>query len=524
MTDKSCIQQVLGGIFKNLNILSDTEKYNLSISDFSSRFEQLIFRSMCILHEQGAEKIQIVDIENSFSFDEGAKRLFEQNNGIEYLQDIIEYVEEGNFDYYYSKLKKINLLRDLKKMGIDTSDFYEENLTKKDAFEINQRFEELTIKDIIDSIKDKILGVENVYLQNDVSETRSAADRIDELLVNMIQRTDMIGLPLKGKIFNEVVSGARKGKFYLRSAASGTGKTRQAVGDACYLAYPVRYNQTTCEWEQVGNNEKILFIATEQNFDEIQLMILAYLTGINEDRFKYGNFNSRESELLKNANWIINKYRDNFNIVRMPNPTISVVKNIVRENCITKNISYVFYDYIFISPSMLQEFKGFGLRNDEILLMFSTALKDLAVEQNVFVMSSTQLNAKGDDNTNIRNEASLSGGRATINKADIGAIIARPTKEEIDFFSSGESGIALEVEPNLVTDIYKIRSGRYTQTRIWSRVDLGTLRKEDLFITDAKLYPLQDFVAYGVDGITNWEDGQFEEIVEFIKELNKGDK
>ena len=173
---------------------------------------------------------------------------------------------------------------------------------------------------------------------------------------------------------------------------------------------------------------------------------------------------------------------------------------------------------------MLQEFKGFGLRNDEILLMFSTALKDLAVEQNVFVMSSTQLNAKGDDNTNIRNEASLSGGRATINKADIGAIIARPTKEEIDFFSSGESGIALEVEPNLVTDIYKIRSGRYTQTRIWSKVDLGTLRKEDLFITDAKLYPLQDFIAYGVDGITNWEDGQFEEIVEFVKELNKGGK
>ena len=40
-----------------------------------------------------------------------------------------------------------------------------------------------------------------------------------------------------------------------------------------------------------------------------------------------------------------------------------------------------------------------------------------------------------------------------------------------------------------------------------------------MFITDAKLYPLQDFVAYGVDGITNWEDGQFEEIVEFVKEL-----
>ena len=95
------------------------------------------------------------------------------------------------------------------------------------------------------------------------------------------------------------------------------------------------------------------------------------------------------------------------------------------------DIGYVFYDYIFIGPSLLSEFKGFNLRNDEVLLMFSTALKDLAVELNIFVMSSTQVNANGDDSTNIRNESTLAGGRATINKADIGAVMARPTKEEL---------------------------------------------------------------------------------------------
>ena len=149
-------------------------------------------------------------------------------------------------------------------------------------------------------------------------------------------------------------------------------------------------------------------------------------------------------------------------------------KTIVRENCLTKDIHYVFYDYIFISPSMLQEFKGFGLRNDEILLMFATALKDLAVELGVFVMSSTQLNANGDNNQNIRNESALAGGRSTINKADVGAIIARPTKEEIDVFAENN---AFPQIPNMVTDIYKVRSGQYTQIRIWSLVELGTLRK-----------------------------------------------
>ena len=34
--------------------------------------------------------------------------------------------------------------------------------------------------------------------------------------------------------------------------------------------------------------------------------------------------------------------------------------------------------------------------------MFATALKDLAVELDIFVMTSTQLNAKGDSNEKIK--------------------------------------------------------------------------------------------------------------------------
>lgn len=526
MVDKNCIQQVLGGLIKKPQILSQTDKYNIDVNDFSSRFEQFLFRSIRILYEKGIENIQIIDIENSFSLDEVAKKIFEANNGIEYLQDIMEFVDEDNFDYYYNKLKKINLLRDLKKMGIDISDYYAEDLTKKNAYEINAAFEKLESKDIIDGLKGKLLKVESQYIRNDVTETRSAAEGIDDLLINIQENIGMIGMPLQGKIFNEVVSGARKGKFYLRSGGSGVSKTRQAVGDACYLAYPMRFDNESCEWVQIGNNEKVLYIATEQNFDEIQMMILSYLTGINEDRFKYGVFSDIERDTIKKANWIIQKYKDNFNIVRMPNPTIDLVKSIVRENCLIRKVEYIFYDYIFISPSLLNEFKGFNLRNDEVLLMFSTALKDLAVEQNVFVMSSTQLNAKGDDNSNIRNEASLAGGRATINKADIGAIMARPTKEELEYLKSDEmiqSGIVLDVEPNIVTDIYKIRSGRFTQSRIWSYVDLGTLRKEDLFITDSQFFPIKDFVNHEIDRMTNWEDDHYQEIKDFVKELNKYD-
>ena len=59
-------------------------------------------------------------------------------------------------------------------------------------------------------------------------------------------------------------------------------------------------------------------------------------------------------------------------------------------------------------------------------------------------------------------------------------VMARPTKEEIDFFASMG-----EATPTMVTDVYKVRSGAWTQVRIWSTVDLGNLRKVDLYITNS---------------------------------------
>ena len=95
-------------------------------------------------------------------------------------------------------------------------------------------------------------------------------------------------------------------------------------------------------------------------------MILAYLTDINATRFKYADFSERERAVISQAISVMNKY-NNLILVKMPNPTIESVKTIVRENCIVHDIGYVFYDYIFIGPSLLNEFKGFNLRNDKLL-------------------------------------------------------------------------------------------------------------------------------------------------------------
>ena len=85
----------------------------------------------------------------------------------------------------------------------------------------------------------------------------------------------------------------------------------------------------------------------------------------------------------------------------------------------------MFYDYIFSSPSLLNEFRDLRIREDVALNLLSTALKDLAVELKIFVMSATQTNAKSDEDKSIKNESVIRGARSIIDKCDIACVVSR---------------------------------------------------------------------------------------------------
>ena len=514
--DKRCIQQVLGCLLKNPQYLTEVDKYRLLPDDFPTRFEKYVFGAIQGLYYNGAKKISAFDVENYLSTNEIALKLFINNNGIEYLQDIEEYSNEENFPYYYKRLKKLNLLNDFQKQGIDVSDFYIEDLTDPHSMEVNQAFEELSIQDIVEKIKKKIVKLENEYSKTEEVESWSAAEKIDEIIEGF-GSPDEIGLPIQGEIYNKIINGAERGTLTIRSAPSGTFKTRQAVADACYLAYPLRYDSSIAQWVSCGNCERILFIITEQKLSQLLKMIIAYLSDVNESKFKYGKFTAEETLRIIQAKEIIKLYENNFRIVRIPNPTIELTKTMIRENCLIHDIGYVFFDYIFVNPMLLAEFKGFNIRNDEALLMFSTALKDLAVELNVAVFTSTQVNAKIDDNRDIKNESVIAGSRSIINKADNACVCTRPTATELEVLDKLKMK-----KPNLVTDVFKVRSGAWTQVRIWSYFDGGTMKKEDLFITDSRLEPIQDFFEEEEIEVKSWEVGEKEEeINSLVEKCNK---
>ena len=510
LSDKNAVLQVIGSLMKKPSLLSEKDKYNLQPSDFESRFERYIFIAILNSYTNGAQSLSEIDIDNYLMEHKDQYLLFQQNNGISYLQDALDMSTPENFEYYYNRIKKFNCLKDLKKSGFDISEFYEENELNPRQFEINQRFETLKPKDIFDGLKRKIYKVEGEYVEGDASVTTDVSVGIDELLEKLKNSPDA-GARFQGKYFNTVTRGARKGKYYLVSLASGIGKTRFLLGEACYLSFPMRYSWETMEWKITGNAEKTLFIATEQTKEEIQTMIVAYLTGINEDVIIYGHFTKEQQTVIEEAKEVIKKYKDNLMIVQIPMPSVEVVKSVVRQNCIVNDIKNVIFDYIFSNPALLNEFRDLKIREDVALLMLSTALKDLAVEQDVFMMSATQLNSSQDTNEKgIKNQNSIRGSKSIVDKADIamiGTLVPDDQRDQIAPY------VAKYGMPTQVFDVYKVRRGKWTNLKIWTNADLGTCRRSDVFVTDSNIKEIEVPIME-----VNFDDnyGQYDEFVHHL--------
>jgi replicative DNA helicase len=490
--DRHTIIQVLGGLMNHPDLLNETDKYNLAPEDFPNSLDKYGFSAIYNLYADGANKIHAVDVISLLQENLVAKNLIEKENGVTFFQDCEVNSDEGNFNFYYNRLKKLNLLREIQLTGRDTNDIFCENPLDDNYVEINEKFQKMSVNDIVNVLKGEVASFENKYSYNNLVEESYAADDILEL-IDEWRKTPEIGYQLQGDIFNTVCRGGRRGKLYLRSAPSSGGKSRQMVGDACNIAYPIRYDRNKGEWISTGSCEKVLYIMTEQDSEEIKTMILAYLTGYNEEIFLYGTYGEEEMPRIKIAADIMEKFKDNMLFARIPDPCSSVVKNLFRKYSIQFGVNIFFYDYIFSSPAMLSEYRDLGLQEHVCLRMFTTTLKNLAIELDAFIMTSTQTNSEDDPKGGFRDFRNLEGSKAIRNLVDLGCIFARVTPDELQLISKFIDNFGLK--PNIVTDVYKNRRGRWTNIRIWSYYDYGTCRKQDLFVTSATMKEkLEDFV------------------------------
>lgn len=517
--DRHTVLQVLGGLMNRPHYLSDIDKYRLEISDFSTTLDRYIFSAINNLYNSGdgAINIKATDIIHYLNDNAAAAALLKKENGELYLQDCEMNGDPENFKYYYDKLKKINFLRDIQSTGRNIDKFYCEDILNPKYSQINDRFESLTIKDILNELKTEVDSYEKKFVLKGQFEESYAVDGVRDLIKELKEKPE-IGCKLQGDIFNTVCRGGRKGKLYLRSAGTSVGKTRSMVGDACYIAYPIRFDREKGEWVSTGSAEKVLYVMTEQDTSEIQTMILAYLTGYNEEIFLYGTYGEEEMPRIEQAIDIMEKYKDNMLFAHMPDPCASAVKNLFRRYNIQNSVENFFFDYIFSSPAMLNEYRDLKLPEYVCLRLFTTALKNLAVELNSFILTSTQISNDDDEKGGFRDVNYIQGAKQIGNLVDFGCIMSRPTKYELNQLSGVQEVTQI---PNLVIDIFKNRRGKWTMMRIWCLNDLGCCRRKDLFATTADMKPIKDF---NIVDFTNYQADEFEELCQLYNDGIVSDK
>ena len=481
--DTTAIMQVIGTVFNNPQILEYTDKYTIIDEDFADEFHRIAFGAIYKIHELGADKITLENISDFLSSRPKSAAIFKQQKGEEWLLKVSETCLPEAFDYYYNRLKKFTLLRAYDNCGVDITDIYDaDNILDVKKKQIQEDLlDNSTLDQIADKIDNKIEGIRLKYVDDTYGEAIQAGDGIHGLIDSLKEHPE-VGTPLYGPLINTVTRGARLKKFYLRSAPTGVGKSRSMIADACYIACNEIYDERF-GWIHNGTKEPTLYIATEQEKSEIQTMMLAFLSAVNEEHILNGQYIGDEEERVRKAADILAD--SPLYIEELPDFSLKDIEDKIKKNIRDHGVKYVFHDYIHTSLKILEEITrrsgGVKLREDNILFMLSIRLKDICNQYGIFIMSATQLN--GDYQTSETPDQNLlRGAKSIADKIDYGSILLGVKDEDLVKLDKILCTNVFE-KPTIKISVYKNRRGRYKGIYLWCKADLGCCRIQPMFCT-----------------------------------------
>ena len=506
--DVTAIMQVIGCVYNNPQILEFEDKYTITDEDFPDEFHRTVFGAIYKVYELGAKTITLENLADFLSSRPKSAAIYKKNDGDKWLLKVADIASQLSFDFYYNRLKKMTLLRAYDNYGVDVSDIYDPDnildIKKKQLQE--DLLDNSSLEEIADRVDRKISDIRLKYVDDTTGEAIQAGKGVLQLIQKFKDHPE-VGVPLYGRLVNTVTRGARLKKFYLRSAATGIGKTRSMIADACNIACNKIYDESF-GWIKNGTSEPTLFITTEQELEEIQTMMLAFLSNVNEEHIINGEYEGDEEERVIKAGEILES--SPLYVEELPDFSLKDVENVIKKNIRDHDVKYIFHDYIHTSLKILEEITkrsgGVKLREDNILFMLSNKLKDICNQYGVFIMSATQLNgdyqvAKTPDQNLLR------GAKSIADKIDYGSILLSVKEEDIDALDSILSSNIFE-KPTIKMSVYKNRRGRYKGIIMWCKADLGTCRIQPMFCTtyDYELINMDDIKIIVEKGA--WDDDE----------------
>lgn len=500
--------QVIGCVYNNPQILEFEDKYSITDEDFPDEFHRTVFGAIYKIYELGAKTITLENLADFLSSRPKSAAIYKKNDGDKWLLKVADVASQLSFDFYYNRLKKMTLLRAYDNYGVDVSDIYDPDnildIKKKQLQE--DLLDNSSLEEIADRVDRKISDIRLKYVDDTTGEAIQAGKGVLQLIQKFKDHPE-VGVPLYGRLVNTVTRGARLKKFYLRSAATGIGKTRSMIADACNIACNKIYDESF-GWIKNGTSEPTLFITTEQELEEIQTMMLAFLSNVNEEHIINGEYEGDEEERVIKAGEILES--SPLYVEELPDFSLKDVENTIKKNIRDHDVKYIFHDYIHTSLKILEEITkrsgGVKLREDNILFMLSNKLKDICNQYGVFIMSATQLNGDYQE-AKTPDQNLLRGAKSIADKIDYGSILLSVKEEDIDALDSILSSNIFE-KPTIKMSVYKNRRGRYKGIIMWCKADLGTCRIQPMFCTtyDYELINMDDIKIIVEKGA--WDDDE----------------
>lgn len=338
--DPTSIIQVIGCVFNNPQLLDFTDKYTITDEDFPDEFHRTVFGAIYKIHGLGAQHIGLENIADFFSGRPKSAAIYKANEGEKWLLNVSDKANPLSFDYYYARLKKMSLLRAYDSYGIDVTDIYDpDNILDAKKKQLQEDIlDNSSLEEIAAKVDQKIDDIKLRFVDESFGEAQQAGEGVS-VLIDKFKQTPEVGVPLYGPLINTVTRGARLKKFYLRSAATGVGKTRSMIADCCYIGCNQIYDESF-GWIKTGAAQPCLYITTEQELEEIQTMMLAFLSNVQEDHILNGKYEGDEEDRVREAAKIL--INSPIYVEEMPDFSLQDVENTIKKGIRDHDVKYVF--------------------------------------------------------------------------------------------------------------------------------------------------------------------------------------
>lgn len=467
-------------------VLSLSSGYKLTPEDFAERFHKVLFTVIHDLYSEGVTKITKIEINAYLKNYVDQERIFNNNSGNEYIEKALELEEEKNFEYHFNKVKKFSLLRRYVEDGYDISEIYDVDLIEvSELEERNERFNSMSIRDIIKHFDGKNIEIKSDYLNEKDGKGGHFSDNIKAIFEKK-KKAPSFGSNFMSGYLNTITRGARRRKLYCTSGDSGSGKSRSGLANLLFMCIPEIYMNG--EWIKTNNRDKGLFITTELEEDEIKIPAVCFIAEVDEEKVQLNDLTEEEQKRLEYAIDVLERTPIWFE--EMFDFDDDDLEHEIEKHVNKNGVTAVQFDYLHSTIKMFENLAkrgARGLQEHQVLRISSIRLKNICNRHNIWMGTSTQLNQSW--KTGALDQGALEGSKSIINKLDMGAlqIPLRPEDEDLwDKIKTSSEANFFGIEPTHTINVYKNRGNRWKLVRIWVNFNLGTCRMVDMFVTNYK--------------------------------------